>query len=303
MSNLSSPLVSVIIPVFNNSEGLKKSLEALENQTYPKSLYKVIVVDNGSDEDIKEVVSQFGQAFAAYESQPGSYFARNKGLSLAKSDVLAFTDSDCIPALDWIEKGVAHLRQAPNCGLVAGKIEFFFKNPDQPTAVEYYDVTMMDGFIQQKFVEESRYGATANLFTFRGVIDKVGPFDQTLKSSGDREWGQRVFSAGYEQIYADDVCVAHPARHSLEQLHKKVVRIIGGHQEFKKKKGYSLGEFFADMATDLFPPFRLYFRILLDKKIKGGVQKLQFSLVFLYFKYLGAWEKVRIQLGGTSTRG
>lgn len=302
MGNQSSPFVSVIVPVFNNSEGLKKCLEALEHQTYPNTLYEVIVVDNGSDEDIKEVVSQFSQAFAAYESQPGSYCARNKGLSLAKGNVLAFTDSDCIPALDWIEKGVDHLLQAPNGGLVAGKIKLFFKNPVQPTAIEYYDSIMM-GFPQHKYIEESRYGATANLFTFRSIIDKVGPFDQTLKSSGDREWGQRVFSAGYEQIYADDVCVAHPARHSLEQLHKKVVRKIGGHQDLKKKKGYKFSRFIGDIAVDLLPPFRLYLRVWLDKNIKGYKQKLQFNFVFLYIKYLQAWERVRTQLGGTSTRG
>lgn len=302
MAKLSNPFISVIIPVFNNPEGLKKCLEALENQTYPKSLYEVIVVDNGSDEDIKEVVSQFSQAFAAYESQPGSYFARNKGLCLAKGDVLAFTDSDCIPAPDWIEKGVTHLLRTPNCGLVAGKIELFFKNPAQPTAVEYYDSTIM-GFPQQKYIEESRFGATANLFTFRSVIDKVGSFEQTLKSSGDREWGQRVFLAGYEQIYADDVCVAHPARHSLEQLHKKVVRKIGGYQDVKKKKGYSFREFIDDMAIDLSPPFRVFFRIWLDKNLKGGKQKLNFIFLFLYIKYLKAWEKLRLQLGGISTRG
>jgi len=52
---LSNPFVSVIIPVLNNSEGLKVS-RCSEKQTYPKSLYKVIVVDNGSDEDIKSIV-------------------------------------------------------------------------------------------------------------------------------------------------------------------------------------------------------------------------------------------------------
>lgn len=301
MSYLSNPFVSVIIPVFNNSEDLKSCLEAIENQTYPKSLYEVIVVDNGSDQDIKEVVSQFSQAFAAYESQPGSYFARNKGLSLAKGNVLAFTDSDCIPALDWIEKGVAHLLQVPNCGLVAGKIELFFKNPDQPTAVELYESIM--GLRQQKFVEESRYGATANLFTFRSVIDKVGSFDETLKSSGDREWGQRIFSAGYEQIYADDTCVAHPARYSWDELYKKVVRTIGGHQDLKKKRGYLFKDFIKDLAKDLSPPFRGYFRIWSEQRLKGNKQRVQYTFVMLLVKYLSAWEKIRLQLGGSSTRG
>lgn len=298
---ISNPFVSVIIPVFNDSEHLKLCLSALEKQTYSQSLYEVIVVDNGSDEDIQEVISQFSQAFAAYESQPGSYAARNKGISLAKGDVLGLTDADCIPALDWIEKGVAHLLQTPNCGLVAGQIKLFFKNPKQPTAVEIYE--SITALRQQKFVEESRYGATANIFTFRSVIDKVGAFDQTLKSSGDRDWGQRVFAAGYKQIYAHDVCVEHPARYSLAQLHKKVVRLVGGHQDLKKKRGYSSKEFIKDLVTDLLPPFRIYFQIWSDQRLKGKKQKFQHTYVFLYVKYLRAWEKIRLQIGGSSTRG
>ncbi|HAA30818.1 MAG TPA: glycosyl transferase family 2, partial [Cyanobacteria bacterium UBA8553] len=81
MAHQSHPFVSVIVPVFNDAKRLKICLDALEHQTYPKHLYEVIVVDNGSDknEDIEGVVAQFGQAIASYESIPGSYAARNKG--------------------------------------------------------------------------------------------------------------------------------------------------------------------------------------------------------------------------------
>lgn len=298
-SKLSNPFVSVVIPVFNNFEALKICLEALDNQTYPKSFYEVIVVDNGSDEDLTALVSQFGQ-IAAHESRPGSYVARNKGISLAKGDIIAFTDSDCIPVLDWIEKGVANLLSVSNCGLVAGEIEFLFKNPNQPTVVELYDsVTFLQ---QQKYVEVKKFGTTANLFTLKSVINDIGYFNDTLKSGADREWGQRVFSAGYKQIYADDTCVAHPARHSLDQLYKKTVRVVGGYQDAKKKTGYSWSLFVKDILADLSPPLRIFFRIWSNKKLKGHKQKFQFTYVVLFIKYLHAWEKIRLQLGGSSTR-
>ena len=300
MSNLSIPFVSVIIPVFNNSEALKKCLEALENQTLSKSLYEVIVVDNGSDEDIKAVVSQFGQAFATYESRPGSYVARNKGISLAKGEVIAFTDSDCIPAQDWIERGVAHLLRVPECGLVAGKIELFFKNPDQPTAVELHQ--SVQAFDQKRYVEQWRFGATANLFTFRSVIDNVGSFDETLKSSGDLEWGQRVSLTGYKQVYSHETCVAHPARNSLAQLSRKMVRVTGGVYDFKNKKGYSLKSLVKDIARDLLPYHEIYSRIWLSNKLKGSKDKIQVTFIMILLKYISAWEKIRLQIGGSSTR-
>ena len=307
MSDSCQHFVSVIIPVYNDSTRLKICLEALDNQTYPQDSYEVIVIDNGSDEDIKSVVSQLSQAFYAYESQIGSYAARNKGLSLAKGEIIAFTDSDCIPAPDWLEKGVFNLLCHPNCGLVAGKIELFFKNPDQPTVVELYDSISGSNLCQKKYIEKWRYGATANLFTFRSVIDKVGFFKESLKSSGDKEWGQRVFMAGYEQIYADDTCVAHPARHSWNELSKRIVRLTGGHYDCKKKKGYSAKNFaedFEDLLKQLLPPVKTSFRVWSDQRLKSHRQKFQYICVVLAVRYLRAWHKILLHLGITkSTRG
>lgn len=292
--------VSVIIPVFNDSESLKTCLAALESQTYPKSLYEVIVVDNGSDEDIEGVISQFSQALITYESYPGSYAARNKGISLAQGDVIGFTDADCIPAFDWIEKGVANLLRMPKCGLVAGKIEVFFKNSAQPTAVELYE--NIRAFPQKKYLENYRFGATANLWTLRSIIDDVGVFEHTLKSGGDVEWGERVFAAGYKQIYADDTCVAHPARESWGQLCKKVIRRVGGEYDRKRKKGYSWKEFIIDIAGDLTPPLKSIYKVILDKKISKIYQKFIVSFLLFFVRYVKAIERIRLQLGGISQR-
>ena len=122
--------VSVIIPVLDNIVGLRKTLFALDNQIYD-ARYEVIVVDNGSTQDLTAVVSEFARAKLIYEQRPGSYIARNKGISIARGEILAFTDSDCIPAFDWLAKGVEQLLSVENCGLVAGKIDFFYQNPQQ----------------------------------------------------------------------------------------------------------------------------------------------------------------------------
>ncbi len=302
MDNIYQPFVSVIIPVFNDSKRLALCLKALQNQTYPQNLYEIIVVDNGSEENIKDVVTQFSQAFTTFESRPGSYAARNKGISLAKGEVIGFTDSDCIPALDWIEKGVKNIQSVPNCGLVAGRIELFFKDADKPTPVELYESIEMS-FPQQRSLEKQNYGVTANLFTFKSVIDSVGLFDDTLKSCGDRQWGQRVFAAGYKQIYADDVFIAHPARDSFDELYKRVTRIVGGRYDLLKKNSQSSAEVFKDLLMAFKPPFRSFFRIWSNEKLRGNKQKLQFTLVMLFVRYTSTWERVRLQLGGEPKRG
>lgn len=223
------PYVSVIIPVYNDPQRLKTCLQALEMQTYPKDSYEVIVVDNGSDQSIEPMVSRFPQAKSAYEAQPGSYAARNKGVAIAQGEILAFTDSDCIPMPDWLEKGVATLMRVPNCGIVGGKLVPLYQKPSNPTAVELYEVIMYYG--QQRFVDIMHFSVTANLLTFKSVFQQVGTFDSDLKSSGDYEWGQRVFEAGYQQVYDDESRVDHPVRSTLSQLHRKTVRLAGGYEE------------------------------------------------------------------------
>ena len=311
MNNLSNIFISVVIPVFNDSKRLTACLEALENQTYPKSLYEVIVVDNGSTtgEAIGDVVSRFGQALATYESRPGSYAARNKGISLAQGNVIAFTDADCIPASDWLEKGVANLVRTPNCGLVAGKIDFFFQNPNQPTVVEFYD--SLYALPQKKFIEEHKFGATANLFTFKSVLDQIGLFDDNLKSGGDQQWGMRVFLAGYQQIYADDACVAHPARDSYRQLYNKFIRVAGGMHDLKKEKDHSFIALIVDLAKISKPPLRTIFRILsgkgvwpwCDQTINGVVNRIELIFVVLSVQHVMAYERTRLYFGGSSKRG
>jgi glycosyltransferase involved in cell wall biosynthesis len=300
------PFVSVIIPVFNDAERLKLCLAALENQTYPQGRYEVIVVDNGSDpnEPMAATVAQFQQAMIAEEKMPGSYAARNRGIALAKGDVIAFTDADCIPAANWIEQGVAALLQVPNCGLVAGKIEIFFKNPKRLTPVELYESLM--ALPQQEFLEKHHYGATANVFTFKQVIEQVGTFDASLKSSGDVEWGQRVAAFGYTQIYSEATCIRHPARHSFPQLYKRTLRHAGGHFDLQQKQTANFFHrnrlFLQSLLQDLTPPLMFMVTVFRDPRLQNWQQKLSVSLVMFFIRYVSAWEKLRLKFGAISAR-
>lgn len=303
MANETHPFVSVIIPVYNDVKRLCLCLGQLEKQTYPSDRYEVIVVDNGSSEDIKHLEKEYGHVVVLREEQPGSYAARNKGISCARGDYFGFTDSDCIPQLNWIEQGMAVLVSGDqNIGLVGGKIGFFFKDPDNPTAVELLDSIL--NLQQDRYINHVKYAATANLFTRRDVFDKVGLFDNRVKSGGDRDWGQRVAAAGYKLVYAEDACILHPARHSMSELHKKVVRVIGGHHQLKSQgilPLFSL-DFIKTLFRDLVPPVRFMVRLSKDDRVKGFNNKIKVLMVFMLDRYIRAWTRIRLQLGWKPTR-
>ena len=296
-----TPLVSVIIPVYNDAERLEKCLSALENQTYSKELYEIIVVDNASDRSIKEVVERYEQALTTYEPQPGSYAARNKGMAIAKGEIFAFTDSDCIPALNWIEMGVNTLISNHNCGIAGGKVELFYKDSDHLTAVELYE--NYSAFSQQDNIEKFNFCVTANLFTFKSIFNQVGTFNQKLKSNGDREWCHRVHNHQYNIVYNERVIVRHPARFSLKQIYQKCLRTVGGQEEITMKiyKNKSLKNNLK-LILGFITPIKYYFRVFSVKNKYSLIEKIKIILVFSVLKYAGQFEKLRIRMGGVTRR-
>lgn len=283
---------SIIIPVYNDSERLKKCLTLLENQSYPQHLYEVIVVDNNSDEDLKPIVEQFPQAKYAFEANPGSYSARNRGIAIAKGEILGFTDSDCSPTLTWIEKGVAQILAHPDCGFVAGRITFSFKNPENPTPAEIYD--SLHFLQQEKYVRDAHFGATANLFTRPKVFEAVGLFNSQLKSGGDSEWGERVYAAGYQQIYAADVGIFHPTRSDFKELNIKLCRVYEG--DFYKHKKYQTPvlEFLTEILADLKPPVGYFLRMLKNGEVKEFYKRILVAMIHTRLRFSRAFVRLRL---------
>ncbi len=294
------PFVSVIIPSYNDSDRLGKCLDALESQTYLNSCYEVIVVDNGSRESIEHLVKKYSQSKLAQEKRIGSYAARNKGLTVAKGEIIAFTDSDCIPKSDWIEKGVLNLQKNPDCGLVGGRVDLFFRDSLKPSMVELYELAT--AFPQKMYIEEQRFSVTANLFTFKSVINTVGPFDDSLKSGGDFEWGNRVYNNGFKLEYANDVCVKHPARYSFKELYSKVFRVMGGHDSLTLRSSRSFTESMYLWFIYAIPPVPSVIKVFQDSRLVSLGQKFKAVTMQVIVKYLRLYERIRLCLGGKPRR-
>src|SRR3989344_8376979 len=93
--------VSVIIPTYNRSKTLKNTIKSLVSQSFDKEKYEILVVDNDSNDDTKEVVEKIiketdGNPLIKYifEGNAGVHFARNRGAKEAKNEILYFTDDD-----------------------------------------------------------------------------------------------------------------------------------------------------------------------------------------------------------------
>jgi glycosyltransferase involved in cell wall biosynthesis len=289
----------VIIPVFNAATELRVCLAALEHQSYPGGRFETIVVDNGSDEPVRQVIGERADVRWLAESRPGSYAARNRGLAEARGDVIAFTDADCRPDVQWLEQGVRRLLAEPRAGLVGGGIDLSVRDPLSPTAVELYE--RLTAFPQERYLEAYGFAATANLFTTREVVERVGPFDERLRSGGDNEWAQRVAAAGYERCYAAGARVAHPARSSLAELGRKIARVTGGIYVMRRQEeGAPWGRAWL-ILTAFLPPFRML-GLVFDRRLAGVGQRARVLFVVFWAKYRRAFELLRLAAGGRPER-
>ncbi len=243
--------VSVILPVYNDSMRLNKCLSALENQTYCKEQYEVVVIDNNSTEDLHSLVAQFRQAHYVFEPVLGSYAARNKGMSISKGEVLAFIDSDCLPQPHWLQEGIIALKENA-AALAGGKVTFTFSSAKGPAEI-YDSVTNMQ--IEEN-IRSRRVSKTANLFAYKYVFDSVGLFPQ-VKSGGDVIWTKRATDADFKLVYAPNAEVFHPAR-TLIPLLKKQHRVGLGQLQILREKGQSTTVIIKGALKHLLlpPPFR-----------------------------------------------
>jgi glycosyltransferase involved in cell wall biosynthesis len=298
--------VSVVIPVYNDAKSLERCLEALTQQTYDPSQYEVIVVDNGSTKiiPIESAVNIHPRATLVQELTPGSYAARNKGISVAKGEVLAFTDADCIPSPTWLEKGVNTLMANPQCGLVGGRITMRLSNPEAPSMIELYE--SVRALPQREFIEKDHFAVTANLFTTRKIFEEVGRFNSELKSSGDLEWGKRVHAFGYHQEYSPEAVVFHPTRSSFDEFYKRNRRLAGGHYDLQMRQAKSEWQrqisVLKLVTINLIPPVFFTINTLRDPQIKGVGKKLKISLMLMVVRYINLVETLRLRFGQPSIR-
>jgi glycosyltransferase involved in cell wall biosynthesis len=209
------PAASVIVPHFNDLENLRRCLKALDEQSFERSQFEIIVSDNNSPCGVAAVIEACaGVANVVSAPKQGAGEARNAGAAAARGEILAFTDSDCRPAREWLERGLQALKSTD---IVGGRIIVTVEDWNQLTPAEAYELVF--AFNNRRYVEEHGYSVTANMFTRRDVLDRVGAF--RVGVSEDRDWGQRATALGYRMRYAPDTVVAHPARREWSDLIRK----------------------------------------------------------------------------------
>ena len=235
-----SPRISVIIPTCNRPEQLRDCLTALSRQTYPRSRFEVVIVDDGSEPPIASVATSFSDKLdmrVIRQTRRGPAAARNCGVTSARGSLIAFTDDDCRPAVDWLERLLARL-DADGEPLVGGRVvnalnDNIFAATSQLIHEMAYEHHNADG-------QQAQFFASNNMAVAAELLVRVGGFDPAFRvASEDRDLCARWHESGRALVYAPDAEVAHAHHLTLARFWKQHFRYGRGawryHQALRKR--------------------------------------------------------------------
>ncbi len=217
--------ISVIIPAFNSEQYIRDCLDSLRKQSLSADEYEIIVVDNGSADRTVEIAQSLGVKVV-----PGPQLTvsalRNLGAAQAQGDILAFVDSDCCVAEDWLRLAVELIGSKG-----AAAIGYWYRLPHDLTWVErVWDLHMslkrVTGYVP--------WLPSSNFFIRKSVFEKISGFNPQLVTGEDSDICNRIILSG-EKIYSDDrLAVTHMnnPKTVVEFFRKEIWHGLGGLQRF-----------------------------------------------------------------------
>ncbi len=271
--------ISVIIPVYRAAAGLEKTLLSIEKQQSCNHAVKIIVANDGADAMVSNVCRHHGVMMVAIAPHRGSYFARNRALERASDELVVFLDAGIEMAKNWLFEALSLLGTAD---YLAGEVDI--SAVPRPTAAEAYEKT--HAYPIAEYMRTFHFGGAGNLLVKKRLLETVGSFDQRLFSGGDLEFGDRVYQAGFTQVYLATPVLLHPPRRALS-LFRKQFRVRIGHGRLVRLfpgrffPSQSLSSSISSVLRALLPPHPAYVKSEFSPNENVPVWRRFFFLWFL----------------------
>lgn len=208
------PRIAVIVPAFDAGGTLEACIVALAGQSGVDGAFEVIVVDDGSNDGTARIARSTFERLA--EAAPwrrsrlverphrGVSAARNAGAAATAAQILAFTDADCRPHSDWLQRLTAPFAD-PSVDATMGRFA-----TDQRALV----ARITQGEYAQKergMIDRRRIAFidTATAAVRRSVFEAVGRFRESLLAAEDTDLAFRLAAAGHRIVMVPDAFVLH----------------------------------------------------------------------------------------------
>jgi GT2 family glycosyltransferase len=292
--------ISIIIAHLNQPDFLRTCLSALHLQTHVLANVEIIVVDNGSVALPTDVILGFADVKLETEATPGPGPARNKGVAVAKGDILAFIDADCVADPLWLATISQALRPESSMSIIGGRVRVGTAVAGHPNMVEAYEQVF--SFRQQYYIEKVGFSGTGNLAMRRDIFDQVGPFGG-IELAEDKDWGQRAAKLGLKTHYIPAMCVTHPARKSLDEIYAKLDRVLSHDYASQSRGAMGQLKWFAKAVAVAVSPLISSTMILRSPDVETWRSRLLAACGLVFVRLYRTRKMLALQFGFGSGRG
>lgn len=234
-------MISVIIPTYNRKKYLERCLESLLGQDYPGDKTEIIVVDDGSTDETKEItelLAQRGNIRYVRQEHQGVSAARNCGIREAHGSIISFVADDYIIPGDYCRRINEFFEEHPEANIIKFRVVNSGNNCLERASFLLYDFS-----IELKLYGVNLYSMSKNSYAaqfgkeiavFKGsvsvdvsafrktVFEKFGIFDEKLRRGEDSEMGKRFFDKKEPVYYYPFIAIEHKwANRFIKQLVNK----------------------------------------------------------------------------------
>lgn len=239
----SAPFISVLVCTRDRPDQIKKCLDRLAGQKYPR--FEVVVVDNAPTSDALRgvvegrVIEDQGAEFRyCVEPRPGLSWARNTGIAAAASDIIAFLDDDDEPDEYWLASIADGFARSERIGCVTGIVlPARLDNAIEGLFEEVGGHSKGRGFARETFTKSGPqsplyplppFGAGANMAFRRTVLDRIGGFDVALGAGTPAAAGEDTLAltlallCDYEIAYEPSALMWHHHRQDMASLNRQL---------------------------------------------------------------------------------
>ena len=308
-------LISIITPSYNRADELKHLLKSLENQKVSYDIFEVIISDDGSSDNTKELIKNWQSKSLLKikyinQKNKGPGAARNHGMKNSKGDLIIFIDSDCEADPNWLKIILDHYYKDnfDACGGPDGSKDDFtiLQKAIDYSMTSFFTTGGMRGHSERMIAKF--YPRTHNMAMKRFLYETLGGFG-SLRHGQDIEYSNRIRKTGARIKFIKDAVVYHRRRTSIKQFYKQVfnwgvarinlslidqnmLETIHYLPSFALLSGISLFFFLIFLGMSGINLFLIYFGPLIFISIFGCIQKkeiriLPFLLVVIPIQIIG----------------
>jgi glycosyltransferase involved in cell wall biosynthesis len=221
-----TPAVSVVIPVRNNEHFLGAAIESVLDGDYDD--HEVIVVDNDSTDGSAEVARRYPVRYV-HQANRGQAGGRNRGIEMARGELIAFLDSDDEWTPDKLSRQVGHLDANPRLDFLIAHMRAVLESG-----------VPRPGWMPPKWLTDGERGALpGTLVARRCAFDRAGLFDPAFEITSDTDWFVRAADTGLRHDVLPDVLLLYRfhggnASYRREELKLDLLRTMRASVERKR---------------------------------------------------------------------